>query len=312
MPSNTLDTTLSQISSVTRKYIFKDVSDAITLANPLLFKLKDNQESVDGGDDIRVPLEVAFNNSFMWYQGGETLNVSNSDVLFSLVFPWAQANVAVSIPGLDKLKNMGSSRVVDIVKAKMENAKKSMNNAFGTGVYSAGTDPKSILGARTYLSTSNTYGGLSQTTESYIQAKQDTTSTVLSLSAMQTLFEQASAPPIKPNFITTTATLFSSYHALLTPIQRYTDSKVAQGAFDNLLFRSAPVVRDDYCPASNLVMWNTDFLKFISHSSRKFPGEMVDFVQPYNQDVSVAHIRWQGQMICTNPRFQANFTALAS
>lgn len=312
MPSNTLDTTLTQISSVTKKYIFKDVADQISLAAPLIMKLKDNQETIDGGDDIRVPLEIAFNSSFQWYQGAEPLNVSNNDVLFSLVFPWAQSNVAVSIPGLDKLKNMGSNEVVDVVKAKMNNAKKTITDAFGTGIYNAGSDPKAIIGARSFLSTTNTYGGLSQSTESYMQAKVDSTTTTLSLSAMQTRFEAASAPPIKPNYITTTSTLFSSYHALLTPIQRFTDSKVAAGGFDNLLFRSAPVVRDDYAPSGYMVFWNTDYLKFCSHSSRKWPGEMIDFVMPHNQDVSVAHIRWQGQFICTAPRFQGALTGLTS
>lgn len=168
MPNNTTDPTLTQISSITRKYFFKELTDEVSTSNPLLMKLKGSQEVVDGGDDLRVPVEFAYNTSSMWYQGAETLNVSNNDTFFALIFPWAQANVAVSIPGLDKLKNMGAAKVVDLVKAKMDNAKKSMANLFGTGVYSAGTDPKSILGARTFLSVSNTYGGVSQSSESWL------------------------------------------------------------------------------------------------------------------------------------------------
>lgn len=312
MPANSSDSTLTQISSITRKYFFKELVDEISTSNPLLMKLKGSQEVVDGGDDLRVPVEYAFNSSAMWYQGAETLNVSNNDTFFALVFPWAQSNVAVSIPGLDKLKNMGASKVVDLVKAKMDNAKKSKMNLFGTGVYSAGTDPKSVLGARTFLSASNTYGGISQSTESWLQAKLDSTSTALSLANMQSRYEAASEPPIKPNFITTTETLFNAYHGLLTPIQRFVDSKTADAGYSNLLFRGAPVVEDSYCPSGYMVFWNTDFVSLFSQSSRKFPGEMIDFVSVHNQDVTVAHLRWMGQLVCKAPRFQGAMTALAS
>lgn len=168
MATNTLDSTLTSLSSITRKYFFKELSDAITTSNPLLMKLKGRMETVDGGDDIRVPLEIAYNTSAMWYSGAETLNVSNNDPFFAAIFQWKQLNVAISIPEIDRLKNAGSSKVVDLVKAKMENAKKTMMNQFGTGIYNAGSDSKAITGARVFGSASNTYGGISQSSESWL------------------------------------------------------------------------------------------------------------------------------------------------
>jgi len=288
MASNSLDTTLTAISSITRKYFFKELVDEITTSNPLLMKLKGRMETVDGGDDIRVPVEIAYTTNAMWYSGDETLSVSGNDQFFALIFSWKQHNVAITISELDRLKNAGSSKVVDVVKSK------------------------SISGARTFLSTSATYGGISQSTESWLQAKMDTSTTTLSLSALQTRYEAASEPPIKPNFATTTETMFNAYHALLTPIQRFTDSKTADAGYANLLFRGCPVVEDSYCPSGYWIFWNLDYVNLYSHSQRTFPGELVDFQKPINQDVAVAHLRWAGEFICKAPRFQGAFTALAA
>lgn len=313
MPTNTSDSTLDQINSITRKFFIKDLADQITTSNPILMKIASGAEEADGGTDVRAPLEIAYNSSAMWYQGSETLNVSNSDTFFAAILPWAQHNVAISIPASDKLKNMGSARVIDLVKSKVDNAKKSVKNAFGTGMYSNGTtDPKSIVGARAFLSTTATYAGISMSTESWWQSNVDSTSTAMSLVALQTQYEAASEPPIKPNFATTTETLFNSYHALLTPIQRFSDSKTADAGFQNLLFRGCPVVEDSYAPSSYFVFWNLDYVKLYCAPTRKFPGEFVDFVMPHNQDVSVAHIRNMSQLVCTAPRFQAALTALTS
>lgn len=208
--------------------------------------------------------------------------------------------------------NQGTNQVLDHVKTEMEAAEEDIRDAFATGIYSAGTDAKEIDGARIFLSASNTYGGIAQSTNSWWQAKVDSTTTALSLAAMQSRYEAASEPPDRPNLITTTETLFNSFHALLTPIQRFADKSTADAGYQNLLFRGAPVLEDSYCPASHMVFWNLKHIKFVSHASRKFPGEQIPFQSPVNQDVLVSHIRWMGNLVCSQPRKQGVMTALTS
>jgi hypothetical protein len=312
MPSNSLDSSLNAINSITRKYYFKELVDEVSTSMPLLLKLKGKMETIDGGDDIRVPVSIARFASRGWYQGDEALPVASNDKVFNLIFPWAQYNVSIPISNLNKLKNAGSAKVIDHVKSEMDMAKRDVMDAFGTGLYSAGTDAKSIYGARCFLSTSATYGGVSMATESWLQSKIDATTTVTSLAKIQERYEAASEPPIKPNFITCTETIFNSYMNLLTPIQRYTDSKLASAGFENVLFRGAPVVEDSYCPSAHMIMWNLDYFNIYSQSSRQFPGEFIDFVTPTNQDAAVAHILWMGAAICKAPRFHGALTALTS
>lgn len=314
MPTNTLDANLSAINSISKRYFFPKLVDNINTSMALLTFMEKNGglTTVDGGTDIRQPVRMARNTAVMNYSGDETLNTAYNEKKFAFIWPWAQKNIPITVTGLDKLKNAGQAKVIDHVKSEIQIAEEDIRDSFATGLYSAGTDSKEIVGARVFLSTSNTYGGISQTTNSWAQAKIDSTTTALSLSKMQERYEACSEPPIRPGLITTTETLFNSYHALLTPIQRFSDSTTADAGYHNLLFRGAPVLEDSYCPTGYMVFWNLKYLQLVSHSQRKFPGEFIDFEQPINQDVLVAHTRWAGQLTCSAPRFFGAMTALTS
>lgn len=314
MPTNTQDANLSAINSISKRYFFPTLVDNINTSMALLMFMQKNgnMTTFDGGTDIRQPVRYARNTSIMNYSGDETLNTAYNEKKFAFIWQIKQKNAPVVVTGLDKLKNSGQAQVIDHVKSEMEAAEEDIKDSFATGIYSAGSDSKEIDGARIFLSISNTYGGISQSANSWAQAKIDSSTTTLTLAKMQERYEAASEPPIKPNLITTTETLFNAYHALLTPIQRFADSQTADAGYHNLLFRGAPVMEDSYCPSSHMVFWNMKYLKLISHSDRKFPGKFIDFEMPINQDVMVAHIRWAGNLANGAPRFFGAMTALTS
>jgi len=314
MPTNTLDTNLSAINSISRRYFIPKLADNITTSMALLMKLekKGKMTTVDGGTDIRQPVRMARNTSIMNYSGDQTLNTSYQEKKFAFIWNWKQKNAPIVVTGLDKLKNAGQAKVIDHVKSETQIAEEDIKDSFATGIYSAGTDPLEIDGARVFLSTSNTYGGINQSTNSWAQAKIDSTTTTLSLAKMQERYEACSEPPIRPDLITTTETMFNAFHALLTPVQRFSNTETANAGFSNLLFRGAEVLEDSYCPTGYMIFWNLGHLELRSASSRKFPGEFVDFDMPINQDVMVAHLRWAGNLTCDNPRYFGAMTALVS
>src|SRR6266446_2450182 len=176
-PTNTLDSTLSAINSITQKYYIPKLADEVTTSNALLMNMekKGNMQTIDGGADIRQPMRYARFSARGWYQGSETLNTDYNEKKFALIFPWAQYHVSPSISRLDQIKNAGDAKVIDHVESELQAAKEDIRDAFGTGLYSSGSDPKSIIGSRVFLSTSNTYGGISQSSNSFLQAKMDTT-----------------------------------------------------------------------------------------------------------------------------------------
>ena len=305
---------ISSISAITRRYFFPQMVDEVTTSMALLKKMKEmgRMTTIDGGDQIYQPVTYARNSSIMNYSGDETLNVAYNEKKTALVFDWAQKSGAITITGLDEIKNAGAAKVISHLETETEICKRDMKNSFATGLYSAGTDAKEIVGARVFLSTSSTYGGCSQSTESWLQAKIDSTTTATSLGKMQERWEAAKEDDDKPNLITTTETLFNAYWSLLQPQQRFSDSKMANGGFENLMFNSAPVLEDSYCPTGYMIFWNLKHLKLVSSTQRNFPGELQDFVKPTNQDARTALILWAGQLVWEEPRKFAAMTALTS
>jgi len=306
---------VSAINAVTKQLFIPKLVDNVMLSNALLYYLQKNGglENIDGGQDIRVPVRYARFSSRGWYSGSETQNTAYNEKKTALVFDWKQYYVNIAISGLDKLKNMGENKVIDHVKSEVQAAEEDLKDAFGTGLYSNGTtDPKSVIGARGYLSTSNTYGGISQSQESWLQAQVDSTTTTLSLGKMQERYEVSKFGNQMVDLITTTASLFSSYWSLLQPQQRFSDGDMAKAGFKNLLFNGATVLHDDYVPTGHMIFNNTEYLKLYSHKDRKFPGEYVDFRKFFDQDAEIATMQWAGAFVCSGPRYQAALTALTS
>ncbi len=302
---------ISAINAITKQAFIPKLVDNVMLSNAMLYFLEKNKgfENLDGGIDIRVPVRYARFSSRGWYTGSQTQNTAYNEKKTALRFDWAQYYVNITISGLDKIKNAGENKVIDHVRSEVEAAEEDLRDAFGTGIYSTST-VNSIIGTGGYLSTTSTYGDVSQSTSSWLQAAVDSTTTTLSLAAMQSRWEACKFNNQVPNLITTTATLFSSFWSLLQPQQRFADGDAAAAGFKNLLFNGAPVMHDDYVPASNMQFHNTNYIRLYSHKDRKFPGEYVDFRKFFDQDAEIATMQWAGAFICSGPRYQALMSAL--
>lgn len=304
---------ISAINSITQQYFVPKLVDNVQNSMALLVQLKKKGKmtTVDGGTLINVPVSYARNTTVMNYSGTDVLDTSYQEKKTSLQFDWKQKNAAITISGLDMLKNAGAAKVIDHVKSETKLAERDMKDSFATGLYSSGSDAEDIVGARVFLSTSNTYGGIVQSAESWLQAKIDSTTTALSLAKMQERYEAAKIDDDKPGLITTTETQFNIFWALLQPQQRFVDADMAKSGFSALGFNGASVIEDSYVPSGYMVFWNLDHVELKSHSERPFPGEFVEFEKPINQDAMVAHLRWAGALCVDEVRKQAAMTALA-
>lgn len=307
---------ISAINSITNLKFIPKMADNITVSNAVLMRLKKSgrMQTLDGGQDIRQPVNYAFNQYFQWYAGSETLATASNDKKTALVFDWKQFNIPITISGLDVLKNSGESKVLDHVQTEMKIAENSIKENFSIGVYSAGTDPKSITGLRVAINTTSTYGGISQSAESWLQGQVDSTTTALSLGALQTMWEAASEDNDSPTFLAGTKVLFSSYYAKLQPQQRFQDAETASGGFKNLLFNGAPFIAESHVPTGHIFGLNEQYITIWSHKDRNFPGQFDGFqeLKVPTQDSTFSAMKWAGEMIIEQTRKQFKFTALVS
>lgn len=299
-----------QISAITQKKFIPKLYDAIFDSNPLLQRAKKKfYEKVDGGERIVVPLNYAQVTSSGWYTGSETLQTTDNEIITAAEYTWKQLYANISINRIDELKNSGDSQILSLVKNKVKIAEKTMDDKLGTGLYSAGTDSKSIVGLRCIAgSITSTVGGIAQTSYSWWQPQLDSTTTTLTIAAMQSRDNACTVNNDAPSVIATTRTLYNSYYGLLQPQQRFTDSETAKGGFSSLMFNGKPLIADSYCPANHMFFLNESYLHLFVHKDEDMRFE--PFQKPINQNIKVAKIFWAGAFGTSNGRLQGAMTAL--
>lgn len=223
---------------------------------------------------------------------------------------WKFYYANITISGADKYKNMGDSQVLDFVKQKTMAAEMTLKDKIGDGIYSAGTVANDIGGLRLLVDNANTVGGIDQGTYSWAQAQEDSTTTTLSLSALQTMYNSLSINGKTPSVITATRANYNRLWVLLQPQQRFVDSESAKAGYQSLMFNGTPFIVSSKCPASHIFMLNEEFLALYYHPQRNF--EMEPFQKPGNQDVETAKVFWMGNLGTSNPRMNGKFTAIAA
>lgn len=300
-----------QISAITQKKFIPKLADNVFDASPVLNRLKKKSyEKIDGGERIVVPLGYSMITASDWYTGAETLDTTDNDVITAAEYQWKQIYANISVNRLDELKNSGDSQILNFVKQKTMIAEKTIIDKFGTGIYSAGTNPKSILGLRMFVSTSQTVGGISQSAYSWWQAQVDSSTTTTTIAAMQSRFNAASLNNESPTVVATTKALYNAFYGLLQPQQRFTDQETAKAGFTSLMFNGIPVLPDSYCPTSHMLFLNEKYLHMYVHKDEDMRFE--PFQKPINQNVKVAKIYWAGAFASSNNRMHGGMTALTA
>ena len=208
------------------------------------------------------------------------------------------------------LKNGGAAGVLKLLASKSQIAEKTIKDKMGTGLYSDGTDTKSIVGLRDIVAADQTVGGIAQSTNSWWQAQVDSTTTTLTLSAMNALFEDAKVDSEQPSVAMATRAIYNSYYNLLQPQQRFMDSDTAKGGFQSLMFNGIPVISDSHVPSSHLFLLNEKHLHLWYHAKRNFSLE--PWQKPLNQQVKLSRILWMGAFGSSNNRYHGKLSAITA
>lgn len=301
--------TYDQVSAITEKKFIPKLYDNVFDSNPLMKRAKEKfYEKLDGGERILVPLNYAQTTASDWYSGADTLSTTDNQNITAAEYVWKQLYANISINRLEELKNSGDAQKLSLVKNKVKIAEKTMIDKLGTGIYSSGTDPKSIIGLGSIVGTANTVGGIDQSAYSFWRGQVDSSTTTLSIAAMQALWNNCSIDADQPTVIVTTRTLFNSFYNLLQPQQRFVDSEMAKAGFTSLMFNGAPVLSDSHCSSGDMYMINENYLHLFVHQDEDMRFE--PFQKPINQNVKVAKVYWTGALGSSNNRLHGKLDVL--
>jgi hypothetical protein len=307
-----MSVSIAQLDAVTHKVILPKMYDNIFDSNPLVKRLMKGGQYVsqNGGISLDPPLNYAQTTASGWYEGAETLDTTDNENITGASYKWKNLYANISITEEDELKNSGNAAVLKLLGSKAMIAEKTLKDLLGTGVYSDGTNAKSIVGLRDIVATDQVVGGIDQSLNSWWQGKVDSTTTTLTIAAMQTLFESATIDDERPTVGMATRANYNRYYNLLQPQQRFTDSDTAKGGFTNLMFNSAPFISDSHCPANHFFFVNEKNVFLWYHPERNIAAE--PFQKPVNQQVKISRVLWMGAFGSVNNRLHAKASAITA
>lgn len=302
------------------------LADNATRTTALLDRLrrKGKVQPAGGGRTIVQEIEAALNTNGGWYAGFDVLSTNPFQPFTAAEYDWKQAYVPVVWNGLEKLKNMGESEVIDLIGGRIKNGEKSLYDLVAQASYSDGTGSggKQLHGLGLLIVASpstGTVGGIDRSANTFwrnstgtvdFDAAINIASTAPSavLAAMNNLAITTTRGSDRPDLWVADGTAYNRYLSSLQPIQRITSTDVAGYGFSALKYygvgsNSDVVLDNGYCPSKTMFALNTDYIYLRPHPERNFTSFGGDRV-PVNQDATVRMLGFAGNMTASNLALQ--------
>ena len=309
----------TELTVTTLKRRGKDIVDNMSAHNALWRRMKErnNSQILDGGTTIVENLDFAENATFQRYSGYDTLNINPSTVLTAAEFEWKQAAESVTYSGREMRINMGSkTRVLDLVKARVDNAIRSAANAMNRDMYSTGAASNQMGGLQLLVADTptNTVGGISAATYGWWANQTFTLAAGATGDQIKAAVDKAyialTRGTDKPDFVLMDPDLYATFEGSLQALQRYMSAREAEAGFMTLKYKGADVFFDQatddlgnsVMPAGHIYLLNTSFLKLRQH--RDAMWSVAEDKIPINQDSVVIPLLWMGNMTVSNRKRQ--------
>src|SRR3990170_1328834 len=253
MADTTPASQLDELIATTFDKVKPVLVDQITSDMPLLAWLNlKTRVTEDGGLTIRRPVLFAFNDTVGSYSGYDLIDTTPQDGFGYAEYDWKQYSGSVTISGRDELLNAGTARIVNLLQAKIEQLRVSveddMNAMLWADVTTEGNAGKDFLSVPAIVGDAVTagatgkviLGGVDGSTETWWQSKitdgLDLT-TLDGVRTMSSLRNELQIAKSRPDGLFTTQAIYEAYEALATPNIRFESTPMAELGFDSISFR---------------------------------------------------------------------------
>jgi hypothetical protein len=258
---------------------------------------------VSGGANIVVPIIYGTNSTAGSYSGTDTIDITAQTGISAAEYSWGQYAATVTISGIEEAKNNGEAQISDLLEGKIFQTQESVIENMNTMFWAdgLGNGGKDWNGLHLIVAKPNTtLGDINPATagNSFWSSTEVNQAGALSTAGMASIYNTISVGNDQPTIIITTQALYEKYEALLVDQIRYTDTDMADGGFQNLLFKGAPVTFDNAATAGQMMFLNTKYLQLVAHSDVWF--KPTPFVRPTNQDAVFSQLLCYGQLTCSN------------
>jgi hypothetical protein len=265
--------------------------------------------TVDGGYEQTVPIRMAKNSAAGSFSDYDILDTTPQNVLTSLKYEWAGEYATISISWMEEKRNQGKGRLLNLLNQKIDDAGATIRDNINTKLLQAQPAAGSVdVNSITEIIDEAPSGAPSRSTSIGSIANSNTwwrnkatSGGAFTVADMNTMFNDISDGSEFPTFMLSYQTPFEYYENSQVGQIRYSDTRIADAGFQNLMFKNVPFLWD---PA----VANTDEIYFINtkyfYLATVAGGDFVttDFIEPDNQAAKVAKILWMGQLMADNRR----------
>ena len=295
-----------EILSTTLKNYVPKLTDNIFSARPLFYALTNGQtiRRISGGAKIVVPVIYGTNSTAGSYSGTDTIDITAQTGISAAEYDWKQYAATVTISGVEEAKNNGEAQIIDLLEGKIFQTQETIIENMNTMLFGNGTgnSSKDWLGLSALVGSTGSPGGIDATDADnswWRSAVTNQGSAAITLASMATLYNNCSVGNDPPTIGITGQNQYEAYEALLVDQIRYTDTDMADGGFQNLLFKGCPLTFDGTLASEGkLYFLNTKYLQLVAHSDVWF--KPTPFVRPTNQDAVYSQLLCYGELTTSN------------
>lgn len=253
-----------------------EVTDNIFTATPF-YKLLKAKGGITlngtGGRYLEIPLAYAKNETITSLDKGSTISISDTKFLTVAQFEWKFVAGSIVRYYTDDAKNKSKQQHLSLANAKIDNLERSMIDkfetfAFGDGTGNGSLDPDGLGNLVDATPTSaRTVGNIAQTTYSWWQNKQKTSTGAASiylLSDMRTLFNNCSLGQATdtPDMIVTTQTAYELYEDETLEQKQIVNAKTGDASWTDpmITFKGVPIVWSSQTPSGYMYFLNSKYI----------------------------------------------------
>ena len=262
------------VTTTTNQYLTPRWVDIVLRDNRFFAKMLKSPESWKGAQ-MTIPVKYQKGLASVAFNGFDLLPITQQPVSVNMQFYPAFVATNVALSGTDLSINMaegnGALQTLKLMDTMMESraqdAADDIGNLLqGDGSSFGGKAPDGLANIVDNGTVASTYGGLSRTTYTGLNATVTASAGTISLLKIRQLNNSIADGPVTPDVSITDYTTYSYVEQLMTPYQRnnytsYKDMAAGASGYNALFWGGMEIMRDKKITTGYYYQLNTEFLK---------------------------------------------------
>lgn len=320
------------ITTTTNQYLAPAWVDQVLRDNFFFGKVLSKTERWNGSQML-FPIKYQKGVASVAFNGFDVLPINQQPVSVNMTFYPTFVATNVALAGSDLSVNKTQMQTLNLMTTMMESRAQDAADDIGNffqqdGSAFGGKAPMGLAGIVDNGTTLASYGGLSRSTYSGLNATVTASGGTISLLKVRQLWNSVADGQVRPDTILTDYTTWAYFEQLLQPFQMNTyttpRNQDAGAGYTAEYWDGMEVFRDKKVTTGNFYLLNTNFLKFyglkwwegtaVSPRAKVIEGNVYDeanyapsaftwtgWIKAYNQGAVNGFMILGGQLICTDP-----------